>query len=197
MALEQLECPNCGSATLESNLDGTLTCSFCGNRYAAPEGVLCPSCGQVNDEEAGYCQQCGYDLIRECIACGAGNPYDAERCQTCGRSLTALETMVERIQEGTAGRLDRRMREAGDVKAREEASSQRRLEEMWVKEHQRQQTIAEGQVEQRRQEQLLMRVAFIGLIIVVLIFILVFVFINASGGEAEPSGLLIGLSAYA
>ncbi len=139
MSLAELECPNCGAATLESNPDGTLTCSFCGNHYAAPEGVLCPSCGTANDQGIGYCKECGYDLIRECLGCGADNPHSATHCQTCGRALSSVEAMVNRLQQGTAGRLERQMSQSREIKAREQADSQRRLEEMWVREHERQQ----------------------------------------------------------
>lgn len=198
MSLEQLECPNCGSDTLTSNPDGTLTCSFCGDRYAAPGGVLCPSCGQVNDEEANYCQECGYDLIRECPACGAGSPHDATHCQICGRPLSALEEIVERLQEKTAGRLERQMRESVDIKVQEEADSQRRLEEMWLQEHERQQAIATAKAEQQRQEQLLVRSVFILVILVILVILgVILISVSSSGGESAPSGLPILLTAYA
>jgi hypothetical protein len=197
MSLAELGCPNCGAATLASNPDGTLTCSFCGNHYAVPEGVLCPSCGTANDEGRGYCKECGYDLIRECLGCGADNPYSATHCQACGRSLSSVEAMVERLQQGTAGRLERQMSDAKEIKAREEADSQRRLEEMWTREYERQQHIAEDQVEQKRQEALIMRLVFIGVIVVIVLFIIVTIAWRSSGGDAEPSGWQILLSAYA
>jgi ribosomal protein L40E len=197
VSLEQLECPDCGSNTLVSNADGTMTCSFCGNHYAAPEGGVCPACGEVNDKEAGYCRQCGYDLIRECPRCGADNPHGATHCQNCGRSLSVLETVVERVQMRTADRLDRQMRDAGDIKAQEEAASQRRLEEMWEREYERQQAIAEAQIEQKRQEMLLMRLAFAGVALFILILIVAVLVLGCSGVERAPASLPILLVAYA
>ncbi len=197
MSLAELECPNCGAAALESNPDGTLTCSFCGNHYAAPEGVLCPSCGTANDQGIGYCKECGYDLIRECLGCGADNPHSATHCQTCGRALSSVEAMVNRLQQGTAGRLERQMSQSREIKAREQADSQRRLEEMWVREHERQQDIAEDQVEQKRQEALMIRLVLVGVVVVIVLLIIFTIFSRSSGGNAEPSGLQILWSAYA
>ncbi len=197
MSFVELECPNCGATELENNPDGTLTCSFCGNHYTVPQGVLCPSCGTANDEGIGYCKECGYDLIRECLGCGADNVYSATHCQTCGRSLSSVEAMVERLQQGTASRLDDQMRQAKEIKAQEEADSQRRLEDMWVREHQRQQGIAEDRSEQKHQEAQMIRLVFIGVIVLIVLLIIFVIASRASGGDVELSGLQILWSAYA
>jgi ribosomal protein L40E len=182
---------------LQSNPDGTLTCSFCGNHYAAPGGVLCPACGATNDEGQGYCAQCGYDLIRECLGCGADNPYSATHCQTCGRSLSSLEAMVERLQQGTAGRLEQQMDQAREIKEREQAASQRRQEELWRREYERQQRVNEEQAVQTRQETRTVRLVFT-LVIIFILLVVVFIVIRAcSGGDAAPSGWQILWSAYA
>jgi CHASE3 domain sensor protein len=83
-----------------------------------------------------------------------------------------LDDLIKRAQEGTADHLDRRMREAEKIKRQEEQASQRRLEEMWEKEHERQREIAEAQAETRRQEQMLVRYVLIGAAIVILIVLL-------------------------
>lgn len=197
MSLAGLECPGCGAAGLQSNPDGTLTCSFCGNHYAAPKGVVCPSCGAANDEGRGYCAGCGYDLIRECLGCGADNPYSATHCQTCGRSLSSVEALVERLQHGTADRLELQMDQAREIKEREEADSQRRREDMWKREYERQQRVNEDQTRQKRQETRLMRLVFI-LVILFILFIVVLTIIHfSSGGDVAPSGWQSLWSAYA
>ena len=83
-----------------------------------------------------------------------------------------LDALIGRMQEKTPDRLERQMREAGEIKAQAEASSHNRLEEMWMQEHERQQTIATQQAEQRRQEQMLMRYALIGGAIIILAFVI-------------------------
>jgi hypothetical protein len=101
------------------------------------------------------------------------------------------------MQEGTADRLDRQMREAGEIKAQEEEGSHSRLEEMWMKDHERQRTIAKKQAEQRRQEQMLMRYVLIGAAIIILVILVLALLLSRSGGESAPGSLPILLSAYA
>ncbi len=84
-----------------------------------------------------------------------------------------LDSIVERVQKGTADRLGSRMREADTIKAKEEAASQRRLEEMWVREHERQRAIADAQAEQRRQEQMLVRYVLVGGVIILTLVVIV------------------------
>jgi ribosomal protein L40E len=162
-----------------------------------PDGVLCPSCGAANDEGQGYCAECGYDLLRECLDCGAENSYSATHCQACGRSLSSLETMVERLQQGTAGRLEQQMGQAREIKELEEAASQRRQEELWRREYERQQRVDEDRAEREQQETNVIRLVFIGVIVVILLLIALAIFWGASGGDAAPSGWQILWSAYA
>jgi len=107
-----------------------------------------------------------------------------------------FDSLIERAKEGTPDRLDRRMREAQQLKAQEEASSQRRLEEMWIREHDRQRVIARSQAEQRRQEQVLVRYVLIAVAIVVLVIIILVVALSLSGGETAPESLLPNLITY-
>src|SRR3990170_2602718 len=83
-----------------------------------------------------------------------------------------LDSILDRAQKRTADRLDHLRHEADKIKAQEETASQRRLEEMWMREHERQRAIADDQAEQRRQEQMLVRYVLIGAAIVVLIVVL-------------------------
>jgi len=93
------------------------------------------------------------------------------------RDSDTLDSILKRAQERTADRLDQRMQEAGGIKAQEESASQRRLEEMWMREHERQRQIAQSQAEQRRQEQMLVRYVLIGAAIIVVIVIVLGVII--------------------
>ena len=94
-----------------------------------------------------------------------------------------FDSIVERLGEGTADRLDRRMREATEVKTQEEASSQRRLEEMWVREHARQQATADARAEKLRQERMLISIVLIAIVIVILIVILLSAVLGQFGAE--------------
>jgi hypothetical protein len=101
-----------------------------------------------------------------------------------------LDALIKRMQEGTADRLDRQRQEAGGLKTQEEMDSERRLEEMWMREYERQRVITDAQMEQRRQEQLLVRYVLIGAAVIILILIILTVALSLSGGESTPESLL-------
>jgi len=79
-----------------------------------------------------------------------------------------VDSLIERHQEGTADHLNRRMREAQDIKAMEEASSQRRLEAMWAQENERQRAVAKAQAEQRLREKQLLRYVLLGAAVIII-----------------------------
>ena len=89
------------------------------------------------------------------------------------------------------------MQEAERLKAQAEASSQRRLEQMWLDEHERQRVLAQSQTEQRRQEQMLVRYVLIAAALILLIIIVLTVVLSLSGGDAAPEALLPTFVAYA
>ena len=68
-----------------------------------------------------------------------------------------LDRLIQRLQERTSDRLDRQMHDADEIKTLEQESSQRRLDEMWTREHERQRAIAEAQAKQRQKESRLVR----------------------------------------
>jgi hypothetical protein len=107
-----------------------------------------------------------------------------------------LDSLIERLQEGTAGHLDRQMQAAQEIKAQEEKASRRRLEEMWMREHERQLAIARSKAEQQRQEQMLVRGVLIAGAIFILIVILISVGLRLAGGEPRPESLLPAFRAY-
>ena len=100
-----------------------------------------------------------------------------------------LDALIKRMQEGTADRLDRQRQEAGGLKIQEEMDSERRMEEMWMREYERQRAITDAQVEQRRQEQLLVRYVLIGAAVIILVLIIVTVVLSLSSGESTPESL--------
>ena len=107
-----------------------------------------------------------------------------------------LDSLLGRMQKETSGRLEQQMQEAKEIKEQEELASERRLEDMWIREHERQRAIAAEQAEQRRQEQMLIRYALIGAAIVILIIVILALVLGCSSGEATSRGLPILLTAY-
>jgi len=53
------------------------------------EGKKCPNCGAINEPEARFCAECGYNFEgeRHCPRCGAKVPPDADICEVCGAWL--------------------------------------------------------------------------------------------------------------
>jgi hypothetical protein len=107
-----------------------------------------------------------------------------------------LDSLIKRMQEGTTDRLERQRQEAGELKEREELDSARRLEEMWMREYERQQALADAQVEQRRQEQLLVRYVLIGAAIIILVLVVLTVVLSVSGEGSKPESLVPLFIAY-
>jgi len=89
-----------------------------------------------------------------------------------------LDSIINRTQKRTADRLEQQMQEAGKIKAREQAASDRRLEDMWLREHERQRALAQTRAEQRRQEQKIVRYVLLGAAIFVVVVVLLGMVLN-------------------
>ena len=48
----------------------------------------CPKCGQVNDQDAQFCENCGSILVLACVQCGSPNKPGAKFCKKCGTSIS-------------------------------------------------------------------------------------------------------------
>jgi hypothetical protein len=89
-----------------------------------------------------------------------------------------LDSIINRTQKRTVDRLEQQMQEAGKIKAREQAASDRRLEDMWLREHERQRALAQTRAEQRRQEQKIVRYVLLGAAIFVVVVVLLGMVLN-------------------
>jgi len=108
-----------------------------------------------------------------------------------------VNALIERMQKGTADQLDEHMRDAGQIKSEEEAASQRRLEEMWMHEHARQQAITQAQSEQKRQEQMLLRGVLIALAVLIVAAVVLVMLLGCAGPRLASGSLSPFLFAYA
>lgn len=56
---------------------------------ALEHGKECPDCGGVNESEAKFCGECGYDFsaVKRCSKCGAKVLLNADICEACGEWL--------------------------------------------------------------------------------------------------------------
>ncbi len=168
---ERLKCPCCGSVSFTASPDGSLVYDYCHTAYAPPERA-CPVCGAAYEPGAHRCPSCGAELVRECPACGAPNPLLARKCLACGQRLEILEALFDRVTGTRADWLRQVGEEAPAIKVQEEAASQTRLAEMWSSEARRRETLAQAQVEQKRQERFIVAVA-IAVAVIIIIAVLV------------------------
>lgn len=49
--------------------------------------TICPTCGEQNDPDAGFCKKCGKQLVRKCPYCGQTVDHDSEFCKSCGKKI--------------------------------------------------------------------------------------------------------------
>lgn len=129
-------CTECGSTTLFSNPDGTLTCVNCGADFEIV-GRVCPHCGVTN-------------------------PPEAESCERCGRLLDLVGFILQRCwPTATRERLERFRAEVARLTEETETASQERLRRWWAEEEERRRALAAAQVERDRQERRLLLGALI------------------------------------
>lgn len=165
--LKSLRCTQCGGGPLTDQGDGTIACPYCGSTFAHPERV-CPRCETINDMNARECVTCGEKLKEPCVRCGTLNWSQARYCQRCGAALDVLEHIAARRSRTDAERLQSIQAEAPRLKEETERASQRRMDEMWAKEHARLEQLARDKAEQQRQERLIWMVATAAIVILIL-----------------------------
>jgi class 3 adenylate cyclase/ribosomal protein L40E len=57
--------------------------------------MICPQCGNVNQEDARFCTRCGRPLSLICAVCGTANSPDARFCNQCGSPLSGNTPVLE------------------------------------------------------------------------------------------------------
>jgi len=87
--IEEIRCPQCGSAGREVDDSGRVLCTNCGaifgvGRESAESAVPCPQCGFSNLTRAYACKQCGTPLAKYCPRCGARLELRMRFCDQCG-----------------------------------------------------------------------------------------------------------------
>jgi predicted RNA-binding Zn-ribbon protein involved in translation (DUF1610 family) len=49
--------------------------------------IKCSSCGENNDKDAKFCDNCGKALVKVCRYCHEENENDAKYCKSCGKDI--------------------------------------------------------------------------------------------------------------
>lgn len=131
------------------------------------EQIACAICQTANGPDADFCKKCGEPLKYACPNCGAKNWTGAEDCASCDHDLDPIAFMTQRRVKGFKATLEEQRKMAGKLKEEEEASSQKRLGEMWETERRRQEFLAQQAAKQKKEQEMI----FIGLIVLAVIFL--------------------------
>ena len=95
--VEELRCPQCGSASREIGGMGQVLCTGCGAVFVVgPEepdsSVRCPRCELRNDPQARSCKSCGEPLAKHCPRCGTRLELSMRYCDQCGANHAVLSS---------------------------------------------------------------------------------------------------------
>ena len=95
--VEELRCPQCGSASREIGERGQALCTGCGAVFVVgPEepdsSVQCPRCEFRNDPQAQSCKSCSQPLAKHCPRCGARLDLRMRFCDQCGANHAGLSS---------------------------------------------------------------------------------------------------------
>jgi len=118
------------------------------------------------------CPNCGQAQLRST----ANNTL---QCPNCGSEyapppINVVDNIFERANLQKMDRFTQRAEGVADLKAKEEADSQQRMQKMWDEDRKRQEILAAQLTERKRQEQQLMRIilavlAVIGLALLIIL----------------------------
>ncbi len=56
-------------------------------REVKTEKIKCSNCGEYNDKDAKFCDNCGKALVNVCKYCHEENENDAKYCKNCGKEI--------------------------------------------------------------------------------------------------------------
>jgi len=163
-------CPSCDVAIEVVVGQDLIVCGVCRSEFSLA-GHLCPNCGHFHEAESGVCAECGSAMIRLCRNCHSTNWTGFDVCVVCGDTTGLASTVVARSTETTAGRLNKQMENARQLRLSEEASSDKRMAELMAIEETRQAEIRKRINKQKEQEKRLLLVVFgaVALFLIVLV----------------------------
>lgn len=134
--LTEIACPNCLHPIDIRRHGRHVTCDACQSRFVL-DGHICPRCNAYHAQEQGFCGECGAPLTRVCQKCRTANWAGDEYCKQCGTAMDILELLKVNYAQTTTDRLHAHQEWAREIKAKEEADSQRRMAQLMAQEQAR------------------------------------------------------------
>lgn len=132
----EIACPNCLHPIDIRQHGRHVTCVACQSQFVL-DGHICPRCNGYHAQEQGFCGECGAPLTRVCQKCRTANWAGDEYCKQCGAAMDILELLKVNYAQTTADRLQAHQEWAQEIKAKEEADSQRRMAQLVAQEQAR------------------------------------------------------------
>ena len=147
--LTEVSCPNCLSPIdFEHHSNNVISCGACRSNFIL-KGHLCPNCTTYYKEEVDNCGRCGTAMSRTCGKCHTSNWAGDEFCKSCGISMDLIGASIQQFHEQSKQHRKKRLAKMSQMRAQEEALSQKRMAQLQQIEQERRE---EGRV--RRQVQM-------------------------------------------
>ena len=172
-ALTEIACPNCLNPIDVREHGQHVTCDACQSRFTL-SGHICPDCNAYHQQAQAFCRECGAAMSRLCQKCQTSNWAGDEFCSQCGAALDIFQMLHTHHKQATADRLNEQMQSSRAIKEKEQADSERRMEEMLEAERKRLLTIARRRQEQSKRDQYI-----IAGIVVVALFVIFLILIGS------------------
>jgi len=168
----EVACPNCLHPIDIRQHGRHITCVACNSQFVL-DGHICPSCNAYHEEEQAFCGECGTALTRVCDKCHTTNWTGDEYCTQCGTAMDMVQLLKKNYAQTTADRLQDQMAWSKEIKAKEEADSQRRMAKMMSDEQIRLQELARRRSAQRQKDRRLIALAVIFTFVAIILVLLV------------------------
>ena len=149
--LTEISCPNCLAPINLTGHGTSVSCDSCHSRYVL-EGHLCSHCSAYYKDEVAVCGRCGTAMTRSCRKCHTDNWAGDEYCKSCGVVMDLLDMATISHKEQTAKHQAIRKSQIRDIRAKGEASSEKRMTDMRQAERDRVAQIAERKRKRRLRE---------------------------------------------
>jgi uncharacterized membrane protein YvbJ len=153
--LLEVACPNCRNPIDVREHGRHVVCDACRSQFIL-QAHFCPQCGAYHQEDEVICGQCSAPLSRVCRKCRTVNWAGDEYCLQCGEAMDIFDILAQNQSSHTADRLTRQMFQARELKALEEAASQKRMAELMALEEERRAALRQRQLERKAEERRLL-----------------------------------------
>lgn len=171
--LTEVACPNCLHPIDIRQHGRHITCDACRSEFIL-DGHICPRCNAYHAQEQGFCGDCGAPLTRVCQKCRTSNWAGDEYCKQCGTVMDILELLKMSYAQTTADRVQAHQEWSKEIKAQEEADSQRRMAQLMAQEQARLEAVTRRRAAQKQEDwQLFLLIALFALLILVIVVLLI------------------------